>query len=103
MLWLFNVTVEQWRGLNADQGGVCALCEEPETKVHHLSGEVMRLAVDHDHACCPSRDLTCGTCIRGLLCYDCNVLLGKVELKVKVRVRFEDYLQRRPFADRAAR
>jgi hypothetical protein len=33
------------------------------------------LAVDHDHNCCPSKK-TCGKCIRGLLCMDCNRGLG---------------------------
>ena len=31
--------------------------------------------VDHDHLCCP-RDGSCGKCIRGLLCWHCNVSAG---------------------------
>jgi hypothetical protein len=27
--------------------------------------------VDHDHTCCPG-EYTCGKCVRGLLCDDCN-------------------------------
>lgn len=41
------------------QGGVCAICEQPEPK--------KRLAVDHDH--------TTGA-VRALLCSKCNVALG---------------------------
>ena len=32
-------------------------------------------AVDHDHACCSGK-VTCGKCVRGLLCSGCNTGLG---------------------------
>jgi hypothetical protein len=35
--------------------------------------------VDHDHTCCPTRERTCGQCIRGLLCGACNTHLGYIE------------------------
>ncbi len=47
------------------QGGVCAICEQPETA--QRSGRAKWLAVDHDH----------GTgAVRGLLCSNCNPMLG---------------------------
>lgn len=48
-------------------------------------GSMERLVVDHDHACCNTAPI-CGNCIRGILCYDCNVAEGFLRGDVK---RFE--------------
>jgi hypothetical protein len=37
-----------------------------------------KLAVDHDHECCPGVK-KCGDCIRALLCFSCNIILGHVK------------------------
>ncbi len=86
----FQMSPEQYNDKLEAQGGVCALCRQPEDKVHHASGQVQRLAVDHDHKCCPTLP-TCGRCNRGLLCTWCNTLLGKVEAR-GLEDRFVAYL-----------
>lgn len=78
------------------QNRVCALCEEPET-AKSSTGNIIALAVDHDHACCPQKT-ACRKCIRGLLCKSCNLILGRIEVKPKLIDKFQltEYLQRRP-------
>lgn len=51
------------------QHGTCAICHQTET-ARDRSGNVKPLSVDHDH----------GTgSVRGLLCHNCNQLLGLLE------------------------
>lgn len=64
-----NMTKERYAALMEQQGGVCAICRQ----TCRLG---FRLAVDHDHACCPGPK-SCGHCIRGLLCRTCNQGLGQ--------------------------
>lgn len=65
-LWAkYRLRPEDYDRMLAEQGGTCAIC--PATTM---------LRVDHDHACCPGQ-ISCGQCVRGLVCDACNLLLGK--------------------------
>ncbi len=87
---VYGIGRDEWERLHEMQGGVCALCEEPEA-------ERGRLSIDHDHSCCGDSK-ACKKCIRGLLCGNCNRMLGFVEVRKALILRFADYLERRPFA-----
>lgn len=71
----YGVSQEQYDLMLEAQGGVCKICECPET-AQGGAGGVKPLAVDHDHACCGA-DKACASCVRGLLCMQCNQALGK--------------------------
>lgn len=67
--WLkrkYSITLEDYNSLFDAQGGVCAICHEPEFR-RHQSGRLQTLAVDHDHET---------HTVRGLLCSNCNVAIG---------------------------
>lgn len=64
----YHTTNEFLNELLDRQGGVCAICKSPGN-----------LHVDHDHKCCPTRALSCGKCIRGFLCSNCNTGVGSFD------------------------
>lgn len=57
----YGLSIEEFRAMEAQQRGVCAVCGEPPRNKHG------RLYVDHDHATGQ---------VRELLCNHCNTALG---------------------------
>ena len=61
----YKLTLEDWQAMFDAQDGACAVCGAIEVILH----------VDHDHACCDGRK-ACGECVRALVCWPCNLILG---------------------------
>lgn len=80
----FGITLAEYNALLDKQGGVCAICGGQS-----LDGS--RLAVDHDHRCCPGKR-SCGQCVRGLLCGECNRALAKFHDDPAMLRRAADYV-----------
>jgi Recombination endonuclease VII len=98
-LALLSLTPDEYRALLELQGYTCALCRTEETWKHPRTGKLYRLAVDHDHTCHP-KNKACKQCIRGLLCRNCNRMIGHAEQAGPlVTVRFADYMERRPLLE----
>jgi hypothetical protein len=64
---IYGLSTDGYAELLVAQGGVCAICHQPETKVNRVTGYQHALSVDHDH----STGL-----VRGLLCSACNRAIG---------------------------
>jgi hypothetical protein len=96
----YGITAREYDWLEALQEERCYFCGFEETVVHHASGKVMRLGVDHDHACEQGHDPKrgCPLCIRGLACYNCNIFIARAELSPVLSPRIADLLARRPLA-----
>lgn len=83
----FGLTREAFDALFAAQGNCCAICGGTNPGPNFW-------AVDHDHACCPSSDKTCGQCVRGILCMACNHGIGSLRDDSKRLRAAADYLDR---------
>lgn len=68
----YNITPEQYDGLNVAQNGRCAICERPRP-----------LCVDHDHDT---------GAVRGLLCQKCNKGIGLLDDDPNVLIRAMEYV-----------
>ncbi len=83
-LGLYGLTVDEYDHLFAEQGGRCAICGMTSER---------RLAVDHDHSCCPGQR-SCGACVRGLLCFRCNSGLGNFGDDIEALASAMTYLRK---------
>ena len=65
----YGLTYEELLSMMKSQNYACKICDR-----------VLPLVVDHDHNCCPydekRRSVSCGKCVRGLICKGCNHGLG---------------------------
>ena len=68
----FNEMVDKFQGL-------CWICRVRSGKV-----------IDHDHSCCIGS--SCGRCVRGWLCDECNKMLGMAGDKVSTLINAITYL-----------
>lgn len=82
----YGIDLDHYEALLSAQNGCCAICPRP------LAKDQNRLAVDHDHTCCPG-EASCGKCIRGLLCPNCNRALGLLQEDVEIIFRAGDYVK----------
>lgn len=60
----FGITLDNYNQMFIEQNGCCAVCGKHQSKFQR------RLAVDHNHETGK---------VRGLLCPNCNTLLGRIE------------------------
>lgn len=90
----YHMTIQDYERILESQGGLCGNrgCENSPPAER-------RFHVDHDHACCPGFR-SCGQCIRGLLCANCNQALGNALDNVARLAGLVEYLQRdrKPYA-----
>jgi hypothetical protein len=81
----FGITLVEYEGILAAQGGVCGICRLPERSIDPRNGELFALAVDHDHTTGRIRGLLCANCNRGIgLFADDNALLLRAAAYVAV-------------------
>ncbi len=80
-----NLSKQDYDNQLIRQDGVCSGCSKPPE-------ENKNLHIDHDHRCCSDSQKTCGKCFRGLLCGNCNRILGLAHEDIETFIRLIDYL-----------
>lgn len=67
-----GLSLEGFAALLEFQSGACAICGSTEPRGRG------QFHVDHDHSHCPG-SYSCGRCVRGLLCCECNMANGALD------------------------
>jgi hypothetical protein len=73
----YGLSVEQYEEMLAKQNNLCAICNGPPT------GRYNKLVIDHCHTT---------NQVRGLLCNECNTLLGLAKDKIEILQSAIQYL-----------
>lgn len=84
----FGIDLAEYQRLFVEQKGVCAICEQPERGTRN--GKAKWLAVDHCHDT---------GAVRGLLCSNCNPMIGYARENIGTLMRAVAYLQCHSVAD----
>lgn len=83
LMYQYGITVDEYELMSEQQNHVCAICKEAEMS-KNSNGVVRLLAVDHCHQ---------SGKIRGLLCNNCNTLLGRAKDSPAILQSAIDYLK----------
>ena len=78
-----GITESTYLSMYEDQGRVCAICKVDKPK----------MCIDHDHSCCPG-NFSCGGCIRGIICSNCNSAIGFISDNLNTAVAMVKYLSK---------
>lgn len=76
----YGITLEQYDEMYKKQGGICAICGWVPTNV----GRYGKLCVDHSHVT---------NKLRGLLCHQCNLMIGIAKDKQDILLKGIEYLE----------
>lgn len=85
----YGIDFAEYQRMLIEQSGVCACCERPETRLTD-AGDLRMLSVDHNHIT---------NAVRGLLCSNCNLVLGYACDDVTVLQKAIGYLRKHAGVD----
>lgn len=81
----FNLTIDDYNHMLKNQNYVCKICKKPEKARANPNLKITKkLSVDHCHITKK---------IRGLLCYNCNMLLGHAKDSINILKSAIEYLK----------
>jgi len=77
----FGLSLDKYEQMLKNQNNLCAICEKPETFIHHQTKEPAKLAVDHCHTTGKVRKLLCKNCNNGLGMFKDNLDVMRQAIK----------------------
>lgn len=80
----YGISREQLDGMLQDVNFKCPICN---CQINQFA------AIDHDHSCC-NRNGSCGACVNGVLCMQCNAGLGYLKDSPELLKNALAYLER---------
>lgn len=83
----YGLSEEGFDALLQSQNNQCAICYSVEG-----GGNGNAWHVDHNHSCCPGI-ITCGSCVRGILCSKCNQGIGYFQDSAEILRAAANYLE----------
>ena len=88
-----SMSLRDYEELRVAQSDRCGACKEPL-----LLEQAYQVHIDHDPRCCSREEnpkiKTCGSCVRALLCKECNHAVGFFERYPQRVHMWIDYLRR---------
>lgn len=80
----FGISIDEYQNMFNNQKGLCKICGNPE-KARQPNSEAFRLlCVDHCHSTGK---------VRGLLCTNCNIMLGQAKDDIQILSNAIEYLK----------
>lgn len=79
----YNMTLEEYDNLFNSQNGMCAICNRTN---NNKNPSYKNLNIDHNHQTGK---------VRGLLCHNCNIILGLTKDNPNILRKAADYLERK--------
>lgn len=76
-----GLTLESYTSIREKFNDKCWSCRDRKSS-----------SIDHDHRCCPG-PYSCGACVRGVLCSQCNTALGLLQDSIEYIKGLELYLE----------
>ena len=76
----YGINLDDYDRMLAEQGGVCAICKQPERAFEKRFDRVRKLAVDHCHDTGKVRGLLCTGCNQGIGNFDHNIELLRLAI-----------------------
>lgn len=81
----YGITLATYEIMFEQQNGLCNICGEPNKSTSKKTGEIKRMAVDHNH--------DTGK-VRALLCHHCNTALGNFKDSKDILLKAIEYLDK---------